>query len=294
MGLFEKLKQGLSKTRSAFSALTGLGAGLDGATEQALEEALLTADLGPALVARVMAGLRRGGGKSAKENLVSALLALLPAPPAPLLSQAAAQKPEVLLLVGVNGSGKTTTCGKLASLWVGQGQKVLLAGADTFRAAAVEQLRLWAQRAGADFFSQGQDADPAAVAFDAVSKGRAGGYDRVIIDTAGRLQNKSHLMEELRKVHRVCGKAMPGAPHRVLLVLDGTAGQNMLSQARLFHEAVGLNALVVTKLDGTAKAGAVLAVMDSMQLPVQLVGVGEALEDLQEFQGEAFVRAMVG
>jgi fused signal recognition particle receptor len=294
MGLLDRLKSGLAKTRGVFSSVAGLGQRLDSASELALEEALLRADLGAALSARVMDSLRRGQQDSAQERLAAALLHIIPTPGAPLLAGPPLAKPEITLLVGVNGSGKTTTCGKLASLWVGQGQKVLVAGADTFRAAAVEQLQIWATRAGADFVSQGQDADPAAVAFDAVAKGKAGGYARVIIDTAGRLQNKGNLMEELRKIHRVCGKALAGAPHRVLLVLDGTSGQNMLSQARLFDEAVNVSGMVVTKLDGTAKAGAVLSVMDAMKIPVQLIGVGEAAEDLQEFDAAAFVKAMVG
>lgn len=286
MGLFDRLKAGLSKTRDTIAA--ALGPRIDASSEAALEEALLGADLGPALSARVIKSLRQGG------QLSKALADLCLPPGPPLLGSPPMAKPEAVLIVGVNGSGKTTSCGKLASAWKTRGEKILLAGADTFRAAAVEQLKIWADRAGADFFSQGQDSDPAAVAFDAVAKAKAGGYDRVIIDTAGRLQTKANLMEELRKVHRVCAKALPGAPHRVILVLDGTAGQNMLSQARLFNEAVPLTGLIITKLDGTAKAGAVLAVMDELKVPVQLVGVGEGAEDLQEFDAASFARAMVG
>jgi len=294
MGLFERLKSGLSKTRESLGLIAGLTAKLDPKSEAELEAALLGADLGSALSRRVLDEIRRGDKETVKERLLEALIKELPVVPSNLYDAAPLAKPEVLLMVGVNGSGKTTTCGKLAGHWVKRGQKVLLGAGDTFRAAAVEQLKIWSERSGADFFSQGQDADPASVAFDAVSKAKAGSYDRLIIDTAGRLQTKGNLMEELRKVHRVCSKAMPGAPHRVLLVLDGTAGQNMLSQARLFNEAVPLSGLIITKLDGSAKAGAVLAVMAELKIPVQLVGVGEGPEDLQAFEIEAFLRAMLG
>jgi fused signal recognition particle receptor len=294
MGLFERLKSGLAKTRDSLALAAGFGATLDATTQAELEAALLQSDLGTALCSRVLEEIRRGDKAGVRERLAEALIKMVPASAVAIYGAAPLAQPEVVLMVGVNGSGKTTSCGKLAWHWVRSGQKVLLGGADTFRAAAVEQLKIWASRSGADFFSQGQDADPAAVTFDAVSKAKAGLYDRLIIDTAGRLQTKSNLMEELRKVHRVCSKAMPGAPHRVILVLDGTAGQNMLSQARLFHEAVPLNGLIVTKLDGSSKAGAVLAVMDELKIPVQLIGVGEGTEDLQEFNAEAFVRAMVG
>jgi fused signal recognition particle receptor len=294
MGLFERLKSGLSKTRELLSAAAALGPGLDPGTLGRIEEALLGADLGNELTSRVLEAVKRGPESGAKDRLVAALLAIAAVPPAPLLKAGALARPEVLLVLGVNGSGKTTTCGKLASYWRADGEKVLLAGADTFRAAAVEQLKLWSERAKVDFFSLGQDADPAAVAFDAVSKARAGGYTRLIIDTAGRLQTQGNLMAELGKVHRVCGKAMPGAPHRVILVLDGTAGQNMISQARLFNAAVPLSGLAVTKLDGSSKAGALLSVMHELKVPVQLLGVGEAAEDLQDFDAETFIRAMVG
>ncbi len=295
MGLFDRLKEGLSRTRQGLGAALGLGPKLSPAEAEVLEAALMAADLGPELASRLVAEVGKAAPGEARRRLREGLAALSrPAgPPAALLSSPPLARPEVCLVVGVNGSGKTTTCGKLAWHFTKKGEKVLLAGADTFRAAAVEQLRLWSQRAGCEFFSQGQDADPAAVAFDAVSKAKASGFARVIIDTAGRLQTKSNLMEELKKVHRVAGKAMPGAPHRVLLVLDGTAGQNMLSQARLFHEAVPLSGLIVTKLDGSSKAGAVIQVMQALKLPVAMLGVGEAPEDLQEFDPEAFAAAMV-
>jgi fused signal recognition particle receptor len=209
------------------------------------------------------------------------------------LQRGPSARPEVTLLLGVNGSGKTTTAGKLASAFTQRGDTVLLGAADTFRAAAADQLELWAARSGAMLLRQKEGADPAAVAFDAVSRGIAGGFDRVIIDTAGRLQTKVNLMDELRKVRRVCGKALAGAPHETLLVLDGTAGQNMLSQARLFHAAVPLSGLVVTKLDGTAKAGALFSVAGETRVPVRLVGLGEGVQDLKEFDRAAFVDALL-
>jgi fused signal recognition particle receptor len=297
MGIFDRLKQGLSKTRDALLGGLGIGPSLDPAALEALEEALLRSDLGAALGARVLDSVKRGAPEEGRARLKAALKELAsgatPSRP-PLLNSKPLACPEIVLIVGVNGSGKTTSTGKLAALFRAKGERVLLAAADTFRAAAVEQLRIWAERSGAEFYAQGQDADPAAVAFDAVGKGKAGRLDRVLIDTAGRLQTKSNLMEELRKVRKVVDKAMPGAPHRTLLVLDGTAGQNMISQARLFHEAVPLDGLVITKLDGTAKAGAVLSVIQELKIPVEMVGVGEALEDFQPFDPHAFAEAMVG
>jgi fused signal recognition particle receptor len=295
MSIFERLKSGLSRSREELAkGLAGVfkSSRLDAGAMHELEEALLGADLGPELSAKLLKALSAQDLSQGRLALANTLEKLA-GQPGQILSQAPLAKPEVTLVVGVNGSGKTTTCGKLGALWQSKGQKVLLAGADTFRAAAVEQLRLWAERSGAGFFSQGQDSDPSATAFDAVSKAEAGGYDRVIIDTAGRLQTKTNLMEELRKVARVTGKALAGAPHRSILVLDGTAGRNMISQARLFNEVIPLSGLVITKLDGTAKAGAVLAVIDELKIPVECVGVGEGADDLQPYDPAAFVQAMV-
>jgi fused signal recognition particle receptor len=300
MGLFDRLKAGLSRTRGELSKGLELAFGnfrhLDTAAAAALETALLAADIDPELSSRLIKNIVSKDFPQAREALIQALLGELGAAGAKkgqLLHAAPQGPPEIILIVGVNGAGKTTTCGKLSWHWKIQQEKILLAGADTFRAAAVEQLKLWAERAGVDFFSQGQDADPSAVAFDAVAKAKAGNYSRVIIDTAGRLQTKSSLMEELRKIHRVTAKAMPGAPHRVLLVLDGTSGKNMVSQAKLFNEAVPLTGLIITKLDGTAKAGAVFSVLTGLPIPVEMVGVGEAVEDLQDFDPETFVRAIL-
>lgn len=302
MGLIERLRQGLSRAReqlgNGLGALLKPGASLGPDEAEALEAALLAADLGPELSAACLEALKKrfGSGQAPQQLLRAILLEQLTGyglSKSDILSAPPIGKPEVTLAVGVNGSGKTTTCGKLAAHWTGAGQKVVLAAGDTFRAAAAEQLAVWAQRSGAELIRQKEGADPSAVAFDAITHARVHGLDRVIIDTAGRLQTKVNLMEELRKVQRVCAKALPGAPQRVLLVLDGTSGQNMLSQARLFAECVEVTAVAVTKLDGSARAGGLLRVARDLRLPVQLVGVGEALEDLQAFDPEAYVAALV-
>jgi fused signal recognition particle receptor len=197
------------------------------------------------------------------------------------------------MMVGVNGVGKTTTIGKLAARFQREGKGVMLAAADTFRAGAMEQLKVWAARVGASFLAQQEGADPAAVAFDAVQSAASKGLDAVIVDTAGRLHTKTNLMEELKKVQRVIGKAMPGAPHEVWLVVDATQGQNALLQAREFHQALGLTGIVLSKLDGTAKGGIVVAISDELELPIRYVGVGERLEDLQPFFPQDFVNALL-
>jgi fused signal recognition particle receptor len=299
MGLFDIFSQGLKRTRDAigkaFEAVAGAPA--DPLALEHLEAALLAADLGASLAAEVVDSVKRAGpdleaAKNAAQALLLKRLSTSQMADGDYLERPPQAKPQVTLLVGVNGSGKTTTTGKLAWHFTQKKQKVLLGAADTFRAAAADQLQLWAGRTGAELCRQAEGADPAAVAFDSVSKGVNSGVDRILIDTAGRLQTKSNLMEELKKVHRVCAKALPGAPHEVLLVLDGTAGQNMLSQARLFHEAVPLTGLVLTKLDGSAKAGALLAVVAEIKVPVQLVGFGEKAEDLRPFEREAFVAGL--
>jgi fused signal recognition particle receptor len=203
-------------------------------------------------------------------------------------------RPTVILVVGVNGSGKTTTVGKLAFRLSELGRTVVIGAADTFRAAAIDQLAVWAERSGSQLVRQGQGADPGAVAFDTVAAATARGADVALIDTAGRLQTQHNLMEELRKVVAVVGKAMPGAPHQVLLVLDATTGQNGLSQARLFDQAADLTGVVLTKIDGTARGGIALAIRRELDIPVTMVGVGEKLEDLQPFDAQAFARAVFG
>jgi fused signal recognition particle receptor len=203
-------------------------------------------------------------------------------------------KPFVILAVGVNGVGKTTTIAKIAQRLVRAGKAPLLVAADTFRAAAIDQLQVWADRIGADVIRHRHGADPAAVAFDGIAAAKARRVDVVLIDTAGRLHTKSNLMDELRKITRVIAGECPGAPHEVLLVLDATVGQNALSQARQFHQAVGVTGLVLTKLDGTARGGIVVAIAEELKLPVRLIGVGESVEDLQDFQSDAFVDALLG
>jgi fused signal recognition particle receptor len=273
-----------------------------------LEAALLAADLGPGSVAALMEAVQASVRQSGEADVASVRAALKAAIAARLrvptqqesrhlvqgVASADGASPHIILMVGINGAGKTTTIGKLAGLYRRAGKRVVLVAADTFRAAAGEQLAIWAERVGADVIKHQAGADPAAVAFDGVAAARARKADIVIVDTAGRLHTKSNLMEELRKIHRTLGKGMPGAPHEVLLVLDATVGQNGLAQARQFHEAVGVTGVVLTKLDGTAKGGIVVAVAAELGLPVRYVGIGEAVEDLQPFDPDAFLEALLG
>jgi fused signal recognition particle receptor len=260
-----------------------------------LEEALLRADVGVATTERLLTKVREVSGatgdpQQVRKALRSEMQALLDSVHAPLTP-----RPDlwVILVVGVNGSGKTTTIGKLAARLKGEGRKVLLAAGDTYRAAAEQQLAVWAERAGVDIVALDEGADPAAVAFKALERARKEGHDVVIVDTAGRLQTRKPLMEQLGKVRRVIDKALPGAPHETLLVLDGTIGQNGLSQAKLFHEATPITGVVITKLDGTAKGGMILAVATETGLPVKLVGLGEKVGDLRDFEPAAFVEALM-
>jgi len=300
VGLFSKLKDTLFKTRTAIvEKVTEIVTGrprIDAAVLNDLEEILISADFGPDIANRIVADVKqkvqRGENDSAslKRLIKEALVSLLPSSE---LSYPIS-KPHVILLVGVNGSGKTTTLGKLASFYQKQGLTVVAAAGDTFRAAAVEQLEIWAKRSGAEFISAKEGADPASVAHDAVSAALARGRDIVLVDTAGRLQAKKNLMAELEKVVRVIGKALPGAPHEVLLVLDGTTGQNALSQADIFGKQAGVTGLIVTKLDGTAKGGFVFAIKERLGLPVKWVGTGEKMEDIEVFDARSFAEAMVG
>ena len=301
-GFFQRLRAAFSRGGESIGA--GLGALLggrkiDAAALEELETRLLQADCGVAVTEELLEGLRK---RVARQQLgdVDALLAALREDITALLAPVAqplvidrAHKPFTLLVVGVNGSGKTTTIGKLAQRYGAEGMKVVLAAGDTFRAAAVEQLGIWAGRTGAHLIAQTAGADPAAVAFDAVQAAKSRGADLLIADTAGRLQAQAQLMDELRKVRRVIGKADPAAPHEVLLVLDATQGQNALAQAQQFHAAVGVTGLVLTKLDGTARGGIVLAIARQMKLPIRFVGVGEQGADLAEFDAAAFARALV-
>lgn len=305
MGWFQQLNEGLSKTRFAVrqSLDRFLGRTPEPALLEELEAALLSADLGGRVVDRLMRQVNeQARGEHAAtvqglQNVLSrSLYDVLVQVSGPSFEQLVKQgpKPFVALIVGVNGVGKTTTIAKLAQRLVQRGGQPLLVAGDTFRAAAIDQLQVWADRIGVQVIRQRHGADPAAVAFDGMAAAKARSADIVLIDTAGRLHTKSNLMDELRKVKRVIERELPGAPHEVLLVLDATVGQNALAQARLFHEAVGVTGLVLTKLDGTARGGIVVAIAEEFKIPVRLVGVGEGIDDLQDFNPEAFVAALFG
>jgi fused signal recognition particle receptor len=258
-------------------------------TFEALEDALLTADVGLQATERIIESVKADRNGTLGERVERVMLRILtdvqPPPPA-------AAKPHVVLVVGVNGTGKTTTVGKLASLFRSEGRSVMVCAADTFRAAAVEQLAVWTGRAGVDLVRAQMGSDPAAVTFDAVSSAKARGSDIVIVDTAGRLHTRTNLMAELDKIRRVVGREVPGAPHEVLLVLDATVGQNGLVQAREFMKAGGANGIVLTKLDGTAKGGVALAIAYELKLPIRFIGVGEGIDDLLPFDPAAYVDAL--
>jgi fused signal recognition particle receptor len=302
VGLLDRLRGGLVRTREVLNTpIDDLVRGrrpLDAAALEAVEEALLAADLGLPAVAAAMQVLREQSGQLAPGGLAAMRDALRdelrralerPAGAAPF-----SQKPWVVFMVGVNGAGKTTTIGKLASVWRGEGRSVLLCAADTFRAAAAEQLEVWAGRAGASFHRGAEGADPSAVLTDALRAARARGTDAVLVDTAGRLHTKSNLMAELAKMTRVAGREVPGAPHETLLVLDATVGANGLAQGREFAKAGGVTGLVLTKLDGTAKGGIAVAVVRELGVPIRYVGVGEQVDDLLPFDAEAFASSLVG
>lgn len=301
---FDRLRSGLSRTRDQlFERVDDLfrgGRRIDEDLLQRLEEVLVTADVGIRTAERLLSAIR---DRASREELSDAAAlrrylgeeasALLAGRDQPLVSPPPAG-PLVIMVVGVNGTGKTTTIGKLASRFTRQGKGVVLAAGDTFRAGAIEQLRVWGERAGATVVAHQEGADPAAVVFDGIKAGQARGADVVICDTAGRLQAQKLLMDELGKVVRVIRKADPAAPHEALLVLDATIGQNALSQAREFKQVVGVTGVVLTKLDGTARGGVVVAVHKELGLPVKLVGLGEQADDLREFDPEAFVDALLG
>jgi fused signal recognition particle receptor len=272
---------------------------LDQVRLDALEEMLIEADLGPKAAARITETFaERRFGKSSTDEEIKELLAETVAaelvPRQGRFEPLAGPRPFVVLFIGVNGSGKTTTLGKIAHDLTGRGAKVLIAAADTFRAAAVEQLHTWAQRARADFMSGPQGADAAGLAYDAFARARDERYDVLLIDTAGRLQNKQGLMDELTKMIRVLRKLDPDAPHEVLLVLDATVGRNALAQENIFGNAIGVTGIVMTKLDGTARGGVLVPVAQASDSPIVLIGVGEGIEDLQPFDARAFARSLVG
>lgn len=322
-GWFSRFKHGLSASSKSLSA--GLGQIFDGSVlsggklseEQCemLEDQLIMADLGPEMSAHLASTLAKRTFKSSGEHdlltlglneLAKEIEHILQPVAKPLIvdetcSNASANpsenffvSPFVILMVGVNGSGKTTTIGKLAQMWTHAGKRVTLAAGDTFRAAAAEQLAQWAKRCGAGFISRAAGSDPAALAFSATEQAKQEGVDILLIDTAGRLQNRSGLIDELKKIHRVIGKALPGAPHATLLTIDATTGQNAKEQVRIFRDAVNVSNVVVTKLDGSARGGIVVALAGEFGIPVSYVGLGEGADDLQPFDPSAFARGLVG
>ena len=301
MGFFDRLKSGLEKTRKSFTekieqVIKGY-ADIDEEFLDDIEMALLTSDVGVAVTTRLMQDIL-AGIKAKEINQPDDLRPFLARRISSMLSEdvSSMQLPEksvgVILVVGVNGVGKTTTIGKLGHFYAAQGKKVLLAAADTFRAAAIDQLEIWGQRIGCEVIKHAEGSDPAAVAFDALQAAKARNFDLVIIDTAGRLHNKGNLMEELRKIYRVIGREVEGAPHETLLVLDATTGQNALNQARVFGEVSDVTGVALTKLDGTAKGGVIVAVKSELGVPVKWIGVGEGMDDLRPFDAQEFAQAL--
>ncbi len=299
MGFFKKISQGLKKTRDSvvhqIDSMLKSFTKIDEELFEELEELLIMGDVGAATSAKICEELRaRAKERGVKDpQQISVMLQELIAEQ--LEDDQELQlntKPSVILVIGVNGVGKTTTIGKLAARFSAEGKKVVLAAADTFRAAAVEQLKIWADRAGVEMISQAEGSDPAAVVFDAISAAKARGADLVICDTAGRLHNKKNLMDELGKIHRIIDRELPQADQEVLLVLDATTGQNAVNQARAFRETAGLTGIVLTKLDGTAKGGVVLSIKEELGVPVKFIGVGEQVDDLQPFDAREFAAAL--
>lgn len=299
MGFFDRLKEGLTKTRKSFvervdSIFTGRK--IDEETLEELEEILIASDVGTKASAEIIKTIREKSEKgevsdvdSVKELLKKEMVSIL-GNSQPIMVYG--DKPFVILAIGVNGVGKTTTIGKLAHRFYSQGLSVMFAAGDTFRAAGIEQLEIWAKRANAQLVKHQSGSDPAAVAFDAIAAARHRDVDVVIVDTAGRLHTKSPLMEELKKVKRVIEKTMTGAPQEVLLVVDATTGQNALRQAEMFNNAIGVTGVALTKLDGTAKGGIVFAIRKDFGIPVRLIGIGEKIDDLQDFNPQEFVEAL--
>ncbi len=290
------LNFGLGKTARLLAArVPGLGRyfRLDESMLTQLEEALLLADVGVETTAEILEQLRKSSQRQSADlkSILRQILYNLLSQPVPTIPVV---RPRIILVVGVNGTGKTTTIGKLAHRFVSQDQSVLIAAADTFRAAAYEQLKILAERSGAEFMGNPQGSDPSAIAFDAVKSALARRSDILIIDTAGRLHTKSNLMEELTKVKRVIGKVMPGAPHDTWMVLDATIGQNSLEQVRIFQNSLAISGIILTKLDGTAKGGIVFAISRQLRLPIRYLGIGEKLTDLVDFDAEKFVSALLG
>lgn len=301
MSFFQRLKESLAKTKENLTGkieavLKGYGT-IDESLYEELEEALIQADVGVETSGKLIAELRTRAKENRikepgilREQLIDIIKAVLSEEE--IKPDSSEATPKVIMVVGVNGTGKTTTIGKLAHLFRQEGKKVILAAADTFRAAAIDQLEIWGNRAGADVIRHQEGADPAAVAYDGLRAALSRRADVLIVDTAGRLHTKSNLMEELKKISRVLGRELAGAPHETLLVLDATTGQNALAQAKIFQEAIGLTGIVLTKLDSTAKGGIVIGIKDALGIPVKFVGTGERADDLQPFRPADFVRAL--
>jgi fused signal recognition particle receptor len=300
LNIIHSIRDGLAKTRKNISDRIGslvLGEKIDEAFLEELEEALIASDVGSQTAALVLTDLKERFNRNelsspdqVRERLKQVLVEILAARPASLSLTAA---PSVVLIIGVNGTGKTTTIGKLAHRLRGEGKKVMLAAADTFRAAAAEQLSIWGERNSVPVVKHKEGADPGAVVFDAIAAAKARGIDVLLVDTAGRLHTKSNLMEELKKVQRIVAREVPGAPHETLFVLDATTGQNAFAQAKTFHQAIGVTGIVLTKLDGTPKGGIVFAINKELGLPVKFVGIGEGIEDLKAFDPKEFVEALL-
>ncbi len=303
MGFFDRLKKGLTKTRDNLTSKIEkivLGyADIDDDLLDEIEETLIMADVGVDTTEKLMTAVRKGikrkeinGPEDLVPYLEKQIAAILTRDAADDAMHMAAEGPTVMLVIGVNGAGKTTTIGKLAAYYKAQGKSVMLAAADTFRAAAIDQLQVWGDRTGVPVIRHQEGSDPAAVAFDAVKAAKARGIDLLIVDTAGRLQTKANLMQELEKINRVIGREIKDAPHETLLVLDATTGQNAVSQAKLFTKAAPITGVVLTKLDGTAKGGVVIGIKDQLAMPVKWIGVGEQVDDLRPFNAEEYARAL--
>jgi fused signal recognition particle receptor len=300
LNIIHSIRDGLAKTRKNISDRIGslvLGEKIDESFLEELEEALIASDVGSQTAALVLGDLKErfkrnelSSPDQVRERLKQVLVEILAARSAALSLTAA---PSVVLIIGVNGTGKTTTIGKLAHRLQGEGKKVMLAAADTFRAAAAEQLSIWGERNSVPVVKHKEGADPSAVVFDAIAAAKARGIDVLLVDTAGRLHTKSNLMEELKKVQRIVAREVPGAPHETLFVLDATTGQNAFAQAKTFHQAIGVTGIVLTKLDGTPKGGIVFAINRELGLPVKLIGIGEGIEDLKAFDPKEFVDALL-
>lgn len=302
MGFFDRLKAGLTKTREKFidkiDELLHSSAKIDDDLIDELEETLITSDVGMATTEKLIEGLRKGV-RRAEINSPADVKNFFSNQIREILTEEEGafdyvDPPRVILMIGVNGAGKTTTIGKLSAYYKAQGKKVMMAAADTFRAGAIDQLEIWAERTGAAFVKHSEGSNPSSVALDAARSAVAKKMDVLLVDTAGRLQNKFNLMEELKKINRILGKGIKGAPHEVLLVLDATTGQNALRQAELFSQTADITGIVLTKLDGTAKGGMIIGIKEQLNIPVKWVGVGERLDDLRPFNAKEFADALFG